>query len=92
MTVFFRRVISGTLVLKRSPEISMKSTPLRLDSSIAYANDPVGISKVASKFAKDNEKFVLLGGGMGGEMLDEKSSERAKVFLAVNSFRAPGTV
>ena len=37
---------------------------------IAYSNDPVGASKVASDFAKANEKFVILGGAMGKTALD----------------------
>ena len=37
---------------------------------IAYSNDPVGASKVASDFAKAHEKFVILGGAMGDLVLD----------------------
>ena len=37
---------------------------------IAYANDPVSVPKVAVKFARENENFVLLGGAMGDMVLD----------------------
>ena len=37
---------------------------------IAYANDPVSVPKIAVKFAKDNDKLVLLGGAMGELLLD----------------------
>ena len=32
---------------------------------IAYSDDPVAAPKVAAAFAKDHEKFVILGGAMG---------------------------
>jgi len=37
---------------------------------IAYSDDPVAAPKVAVAFAKDNEKFVLLGGAMGKTSLN----------------------
>jgi large subunit ribosomal protein L10 len=37
---------------------------------IAYSDDPVAAPKVAVAFAKDYEKFVLLGGAMGKTALD----------------------
>ena len=37
---------------------------------IAYSDDPVAAPKVAVKFAKDNEKLVILGGAMGKTVLD----------------------
>jgi large subunit ribosomal protein L10 len=37
---------------------------------IAYSNDPVAAPKVASDFAKSNDKLVILGGAMGGTNLD----------------------
>ena len=37
---------------------------------LAYSEDPVAAAKVADKFAKENDKFVLLGGAMAGTALD----------------------
>src|SRR5690606_12362771 len=37
---------------------------------IAYAEDPVAAPKVASDFAKTNDKLVILGGAMGATTLD----------------------
>ncbi|MGI1662398.1 50S ribosomal protein L10 [Palleronia sp. KMU-117] len=37
---------------------------------LAYSEDPVAAAKVADKFAKDNDKFVILGGAMGETALD----------------------
>ena len=42
---------------------------------IAYAEDPVASAKAASEFAKENEKFVILGGAMGENALDAKGVE-----------------
>lgn len=37
---------------------------------IAYSNDPVAAPKIASEFAKGNDKFILIGGAMGALELD----------------------
>jgi len=37
---------------------------------LAYSEDPVAASKVSEAYAKTNDKFVILGGAMGGEVLD----------------------
>ena len=42
---------------------------------IATSKDPVAAAKVAAKFAKANEKFVILGGALGEKMLDKAAVE-----------------
>ena len=37
---------------------------------LAYSEDPMAAPKVAVKFAKGNDKFVILGGSMGTTVLD----------------------
>ncbi|MBL4626921.1 MAG: 50S ribosomal protein L10 [Roseicyclus sp.] len=37
---------------------------------LAYSEDPVAAAKAADEFAKDNDKFVILGGAMGENILD----------------------
>ncbi|AUH35357.1 50S ribosomal protein L10 [Paracoccus tegillarcae] len=37
---------------------------------LAYSDDPVAAAKVADKYSKDNDKFVILGGAMGDTALD----------------------
>jgi large subunit ribosomal protein L10 len=37
---------------------------------LAYSEDPVAAAKVSVEFAKKNDKFVILGGSMGGQGLD----------------------
>jgi large subunit ribosomal protein L10 len=39
--------------------------------AIAFAPDPVSAAKVATQFAKENEKFAIIGGFMGQEVLDK---------------------
>ncbi len=38
---------------------------------LAYSEDPVAAAKVADKYAKANDKFVILGGAMGNSALDQ---------------------
>ena len=39
---------------------------------LAFSDDPVTAPKIAVKFARANEKFVILGGAMGAAVLDAK--------------------
>ncbi len=45
---------------------------LKGPTCLAYSADPMAAPKVAVKFAKANEKFVILGGAMGPTVLDAK--------------------
>src|ERR1700756_5332753 len=45
---------------------------LKGTTCVAFSDDPVAAPKVAVKFAKANEKFVILGGAMGAKVLDAK--------------------
>ena len=40
---------------------------------LAYSDDPITAPKVAVKFAKGNENFVILGGTMGTTLLDSRA-------------------
>jgi len=39
---------------------------------LTYSEDPVAAAKVAEDFAKENDKFVILGGAMDGNVLDRE--------------------
>jgi large subunit ribosomal protein L10 len=39
-------------------------------TGIAYSNDAVAAARVSVKFAKGNDKFVVVGGALGAEALD----------------------
>lgn len=45
---------------------------LKGPTCLAYSADPVVAPKIAVKFAKGKEKFVILGGAMGAKVLDAK--------------------
>ena len=38
---------------------------------LSYSEDPVAAAKVANDYAKENDKFVILGGSMGETVLDQ---------------------
>jgi large subunit ribosomal protein L10 len=52
---------------------------------IAHSTDPVAAAKAAVAFAKDHEKFVLLGGAMGKTALDV---EGVKALPSLDELRA----
>jgi large subunit ribosomal protein L10 len=43
---------------------------LKGPTCLAFSADPIAAPKIAVKFAKANEKFVILGGAMGATVLD----------------------
>ena len=43
---------------------------LKGPTGIAFSKDPVAAAKVCSKFAKENDKLVILGGVLDGEVMD----------------------
>jgi large subunit ribosomal protein L10 len=61
----------------RLAKLALEGTPVKgaVDlfkgpTCIAFSDDPVAAPKVAVKFAKANDKFVILGGAMGESVLD----------------------
>ncbi len=55
---------------------------------IAYAPDPVSAAKVASQYAKDNEKLVVVGGFMGETVLDAKGVDALAKLPSLDQLRA----
>lgn len=45
---------------------------LKGPTCLAFSADPIAAPKIAVKFAKANDKFVILGGTMGATVLDAK--------------------
>lgn len=43
---------------------------LKGPTALAWSKDPVAVAKTAVEFARINEKFVVLGGAIGGQTLD----------------------
>ena len=43
---------------------------LKGPTALAWSSDPVAVAKTAVEFAKGNDKFVILGGALGNQLLD----------------------
>ncbi|WP_411286307.1 50S ribosomal protein L10 [Phenylobacterium sp.] len=56
--------------------------------AIAFGPDPVSAAKVATQYAKDNEKFTVVGGLMGQEVLDQASIKALAVLPSLDQLRA----
>lgn len=55
---------------------------------LAYSGDPVAAAKVASDFAKTNEKLVILGGAMGKTVLDPSGVKALATLPSLDELRA----
>ena len=76
-----RRAIEGT---KYSPLSDMFTGP----TAIAYSDDPVAPARVAVKFAKSNDKLVVIGGALGEEMLDVTGIQALASLPGLDELRA----
>jgi large subunit ribosomal protein L10 len=55
---------------------------------LAFSNDPVAAPKVATDFAKANEKFVILGGAMGKTALNPDGVKALATMPSLDELRA----
>ena len=62
----------------RLAKLALKDTPyegideyLSGPTALGYSEDPVAAAKAAVDFAKTNDKLEIVGGSMGGQVLDE---------------------
>jgi large subunit ribosomal protein L10 len=55
---------------------------------IAYAPDPVSAAKVATQYAKDNDKFTVVGGLMGQTVLDQAGIKALATLPSLDQLRA----
>jgi large subunit ribosomal protein L10 len=80
LRVRLREAGAGLKVVKnRLLKIAIDGTPMAAGASmftgptaIAFSADPVAATKVAAAYAKEKDKFVIIGGLMGDAVLDEK--------------------
>jgi large subunit ribosomal protein L10 len=81
MTDFRKRIKDAGGVVKvtknRLAKLAVKGTDvesisdlLQGQTCVAYSQDPVSAAKVSVKYARENEKLVILGGAMGTTRLD----------------------
>ena len=59
-------------------------------TGIVYSQDAVAAAKVAYNYAKDNDKLVILGGGLGAKVLDKAGVEALAKLPSLDEVR--GTI
>lgn len=57
-------------------------------TAIAWSKDPVAVAKAAVEFAKTNDKFVLLGGSLGTQVLDVSGVKALAELPSLDTLRA----
>jgi len=79
----------------RLAQIALKGTDvasigplLKGPTLLAYSSDPVAAAKAAVAFAKDHEKFVVLGGAMGKTALDPRGVAALATLPSLDELRA----
>ena len=61
---------------------------LKGPTALAWSMDPVAAAKTAVEFAKTNEKFVLVGGSLGTQMLDADGVRALAELPSLDELRA----
>ncbi len=61
---------------------------LKGPTALAWARDPVAVAKAAVDFAKTNDKFVILGGSLGSQMLDASGIKALSELPSLDNLRA----
>jgi large subunit ribosomal protein L10 len=57
-------------------------------TAVAFGNDAIISARILSKFSKDNESLKLLGGIMGGELLDQAGVQNVANLPTLDEARA----
>ena len=57
-------------------------------TAIGYSADPASVAKVASEFAKSNDKLVLVAGAIGEQVLDEQGIKALAELPSLDELRA----
>ena len=57
-------------------------------SAIAFSNDPVAAAKIAVKFAKNNDKFIVIGGANAEGVLDLDAVNAIALLPSMDEARA----
>jgi large subunit ribosomal protein L10 len=61
---------------------------LRGPTALAWAADPVAVAKTAVEFARTNDRFVVLGGAVGGQTLDAAGVKALSELPSLATLRA----
>jgi large subunit ribosomal protein L10 len=57
-------------------------------TALAFSEDPVAAAKAAVDFAKSNDRLEIVGGSMGGQMLDEAGVKALASMPSLDELRA----
>ncbi len=57
-------------------------------TAVAYAADAVAVSKAATEYAKGNDKFRIIGGCLGAQLLDAAGVEALTKLPSIDELRA----
>ena len=77
----------ASLALKDTPYAGMEDM-LTGPTALAYSEDPVAAAKAAVDFAKTNDKLEIVGGSMGGQVLDETGIRALAALPSLDELRA----
>ena len=72
----------------KGTDVASISPLLKGPTLLAYSSDPVAAAKAAVAFAKDHEKFVVLGGAMGKTALDLAGVQALATLPSLDELRA----
>ena len=61
---------------------------MRGPTALSWSADPVAVAKTAVDFAKTNDKFVLIGGSLGSQLLDANGVKALSELPSLDSLRA----
>ncbi|WP_426958305.1 50S ribosomal protein L10 [Muricoccus radiodurans] len=61
---------------------------LKGPTALAWSRDPVAVAKTAVEFAKGNDKFVVLGGALGNQVLNAEGVKALSELPSLETLRA----
>jgi large subunit ribosomal protein L10 len=61
---------------------------LKGPTALAWSRDPVAVAKTAVEFARTNDKFVVLGGALGTQLLDAAGIKALSELPSLEALRA----
>jgi large subunit ribosomal protein L10 len=99
MTEFRKRMKEAGGAVKvsknRLAKLALKDTDaegigdlLKGQTCVAYSEDPISAAKVSVKYAKENDKLVILGGAMGKTVMDVKAVNDLAALPSLDELRA----
>src|ERR1700752_153349 len=72
----------------KDTEVETISDLLKGQTCVAYSEDPVSAARVSVKYAKENEKLIILGGAMGKTRLDTNGVKALAELPSLDEMRA----